>query len=75
MRRGGSSTSFPQRWAARERSMQRLDFRFCVKERNIFGMESYYTYRSSDAVAGRGSYGHDVRAGYSPWPGVPRGTL
>ena len=46
-----------------------------VLAKRFLSPESYYTYRSSDAVAGRGSYGHDVRAGYSPWPGVPRGTL
>ena len=31
--------------------------------------ESYYTYRPSDAVAGRASHVDDVRAGHSPWPG------
>lgn len=29
--------------------------------------ESYYTYRPSDAVAGRTSHVDDVRAGHSPW--------
>ena len=41
--------------------------------------ESYYTYRSSDTVAGRPPHVDDVRAGRSPWHGglgeVLSGTL
>ena len=41
--------------------------------------ETTYTYRPSDAVAGRASHGDDARAGRSPWHGglgeVLPGTL
>ena len=38
-----------------------------VRMSEIDKKESYLlTYRSSDVVAGRGSHGHDVRAGHSP---------
>ena len=41
----------------------------------VYHEESYYTYRPSDAVAVRTSHVDDVRAGYSPWHGGPRGVL
>ena len=41
----------------------------------VYHDESYYTYRPSDAVAVRTSHVDDVRAGYSPWHGGPRGVL
>ena len=43
----------------------------------IVAAETTYTYRPSDAVAGRASHGDDARAGRLPWPGglgeVPSG--
>ena len=37
--------------------------------------ESTYTYSPSDAVTVRAPHGIDLRAGYKPWPGGPRGVL
>ena len=50
-----------------------------LDDRDIQYLQSTYTYRPSDAVAGRASHGDDARAGRSPWHGglgeVLPGTL
>ena len=54
-----TGTTGPKRRPDRKSLVKYIDYSF-------YESESYYTYRPYDTVAGRGSHGHDVHAGYLP---------